>query len=269
MIPKVTKENMLKALAILNAELVKEQNLKRVYRSASALAHPDKQAGTKQAGTKQVGTEQVGTDEVFQVIHAISESFIAVAEHGKKATKEQKMDLAGILKKLPKDTQDLIINKLTKEQPELTKNSILNPVVYTVYTRYAYFAGTPRENRFHALEVKSGNFENLKDDLKDLNGDFLKTQILENFRTQIENTSSKEELDALKQQLKDSVEYGVLKTGQGLFTRITGIQTTSQKTLETMFEEQEKNLEYTAFESTLSEQENNLEYAVPVMLSLK
>ena len=227
MIPTVTKEQLKKALDLLNAELAKEeQNLKQAYRKAALKAHPDRG----------------GEKEVFNVINAIAEAFINVADHGKKATRAEKLDLSDILNRLPKDTQDLIINKIIKQQPELTRKNLLDPVVYVVSTRYAYFANDPTEGRSHAFAVKAEKFEGLKEAFQDIKGDYLKTKILQDFRAQIENAGSKEELNDLKKQLKSSPEYAVLKSGQGLFTKITGIQTTSQKTFEAMFAEQEQNL---------------------------
>ena len=227
MIPTVTEKNMQLALEILNAQLEKDQILKRVFRMAALQAHPDKQNGN---------------DEVFKVVKAVSEAFLAVAEKGKKATSAEKLDLSRVLRVLPLDTQTLIIDKILKEQPTLTKKDLLNPVIHRVDTQYEFKANNPLEGRSHAFTVSGENFKGIKDQFKDSKGDFLKSQILNDFRTQIENTGSKEELNDLKKQLQSSPEYAVLKSGQGLFTKITGIQTTSQKTFEAMFSEQEQNL---------------------------
>jgi len=226
-IPNATKENLQKAIDILKAELAVDQSLRNVYKRASLKSHPDKQGGDS---------------EPFQVVQSVCEACQVIATNGNKATKQEKLELAAVLRALPKEVSDLIVNKLIKEQPGLTKQGIENPVVHTVKSQYAYFAAIPTQGRSHGFTVNGQDFKNLKDQFKDWKGDHLKSEILESFRKDIENVTSLPELEAVKKQIKSSAEYKVLATGQGLFTKITGIQTTSQKTLEAMFKEQEVNV---------------------------
>lgn len=127
----------------------------------------------------------------------------------------------------------------SREHPGLTKNDILKPV-HHVKSKYEHEAFTPLEGRFHAGEVNGNDFKKIKEELKNFKGDHLKSKILQEFKTQIEQTHSQKEFNTLKKQIENSPEYEVLKSGQGLFTSITGIPTTSQETLEQMFKEQEK-----------------------------
>ena len=231
MIPNATKKQINKAIALLNAELAKEeQNLEQVYRNAAFKAHP----------------LQGGERKVFNIIKVISEAFIGVADHGKKATELEKLRFSYILEQLPDETQDLIINKILKQQPELTRENLLSPDVYMLRASYAHYAFDQTEGRSHAFAVDGANFKDLKDQFKASKGDFLKSQIIHDFAIQIENVGSKEELNDLKKQLESSPEYSVLKTGQGIFTKITGIKTTSQVTVEEMFAEKGRNLEHLA-----------------------
>lgn len=108
-----------------------------------------------------------------------------------------------------------------------------------------------RNHKFYTVSLSNINFQksqattefnDFKKKYQLYKGDYLKTQILENLRERIQETGSKEKLHDLKKQLKTSYEYDVLRTGQGWFTRMFGIKTSSIKTLDNMFEQQEKYL---------------------------
>lgn len=74
------------------------------------------------------------------------------------------------------------------------------------------------QGRWHAFAVKSKYHEQ--------RGDHLKTIILEDFKHQMDKVTTRDELDALVNALKDSHEYGILATGQGFMTKIMGLCTT-------------------------------------------
>lgn len=85
-------------------------------------------------------------------------------------------------------------------------------------------------------------FQDFKNKYARYKGDHLKTQILDNLKKRIEDTTSLKELDELKKELKTSYESDVLKTGQGWFTQTFGINTSSQQALKDMIKQQEKYL---------------------------
>jgi hypothetical protein len=99
--------------------------------------------------------------------------------------------------------------------------------------------------KFQQME-SSEDFKNFKDTYQDYKGDHLKTKILETLQNKIQQTSSKEELDKLKKELKASPEYDVLKTGQSWFTQKTGVKTSSVRALDNMIKQKEKYLEENA-----------------------
>lgn len=106
---------------------------------------------------------------------------------------------------------------------------------------YAHKTLDPSGGRTHLFAVTAPNeaFKNYKAQYQKLRGDHLKTEILEDLRSQIEGAHSLAELNNLKDNLMQSPEYNILKKGQGVFTKITGIKTSSVKALEAMFKEKE------------------------------
>ncbi|WP_040534277.1 hypothetical protein [Legionella drancourtii] len=58
----------------------------------------------------------------------------------------------------------------------------------------------------------------------------------------VENTTSKAELDKLVQELKSKPEYKILEKGQGIATKVFGLETSSVKAFNKMVDEQGKNL---------------------------
>lgn len=90
-------------------------------------------------------------------------------------------------------------------------------------------------DRMHLFSAKPGS--GLEEEYKDLRGDILKTRILENFKNKINDINSTEKLTELEGEFKNSPEYAILKKGQGLFTKITGIKTSSIKEVEDMIQQ--------------------------------
>ncbi|MBL7479429.1 hypothetical protein [Legionella bononiensis] len=126
-----------------------------------------------------------------------------------------------------------------------------------VINTYAYKTTEPSNGRDHKSytvsldKIKfqksdtSIEFQNFKNKYQAYKGDQLKTQILEDLKSRIQDASTKQELKDLKEELKTSYEGDVLKTGQGWFTQTFGLKTSSMKALEHMIEQQEEFLSLT------------------------
>ena len=229
-IPNVEKDNIDTALALLEQELQKSSNLKNNFRMAMLKVHPDKNPSPAAA-------------EQFQVLNALYET-IQKYTSGDKPSLTQKQDMAFTLSQLEgSSAKELLINKFLGENPSVNRANLLAPVSFKVSNNYEGRAANPLEGRKHGFEVDSSKFPELHEKFQDIKGDYLKTKILDDFQSRIENTSSKEELSQLKDELLNSPEYKVLATGQGLFTKLTGKKTSSVKEFESMLKEQESNIE--------------------------
>ena len=231
-IPEVKKENFDAALALLEEQLLNASSLKSNFRKAMLKVHPDKNPSPDAAAQ-------------FQVLNAIYETIQSYTK-GDKPSQAKKQDMAFTLDQMKGvKARELLISKFLKENPSIKEAALLNPVSFKVSNNYEGRATNPLEGRKHSFEVDSRKFAGLKEEFQDIKGDYLKTKILEDFQSRIENTSSREELNQLKSELVNSPEYKVLATGQGLFTKLTGIKTSSVKEFESMIEEQEGNIEST------------------------
>jgi hypothetical protein len=83
----------------------------------------------------------------------------------------------------------------------------------------------------------------VKESLKQLKGDALKTKILLAFKTELDSITSKEELDTFVTQFKDTQEYSVLKTSQGWFTKAFDLKTSSVEAFDQMVVDKEGELQ--------------------------
>jgi len=101
-----------------------------------------------------------------------------------------------------------------------------------------------RQHGKYEVNLDLGKFNQIKTKYQDAKGDYLKTKILDDFKIKLQNTFSVDELIELKVALKTTREYEILKTGQGWFTRLTGINTSSINALESMFKQQEEYLKH-------------------------
>ncbi len=130
--------------------------------------------------------------------------------------------------------------------------SNLECLINFVTNNYAYKTSDPAAGRDHKAYTASidttqfqkskasAEFQNFRNKYQSFKGDHLKTQILDDLKTRIQESSSKEELEKLKEELKTSYETDVLNTGQGWFTQRFGLKTSSIKALESMIEQQEE-----------------------------
>lgn len=114
-----------------------------------------------------------------------------------------------------------------------------------VINKYAYKVTEGEIGRSHQFEVNvTEKFKSIKTQYHQLKGDHLKTKILDDFKDKILNINTIDELKEFKKNLQDMSEYQILKTGQGLFTQITKIKTSSVSALEDMIKQREAFLEW-------------------------
>ncbi|MGQ3890297.1 hypothetical protein ACQUW5_14940 [Legionella sp. CNM-1927-20] len=119
------------------------------------------------------------------------------------------------------------------------------PVHASTNIHYKYKVDSQEEGRNHIFKA---SYAGMKAELQTLKGDFLKSKILSDFQSKISKATNKKELEAIVNKLKfidgDSEkgltpEYSVIKTGQGRATRLLGLQTTSDKALDAIIQDQE------------------------------
>lgn len=82
----------------------------------------------------------------------------------------------------------------------------------------------------------------LKDELKKLKGDALKTRILLDFKTSLESIDNEEQLNRVVSEFKNSPEYKILQTAQGKMTRWFTLDTSSVKAVNAMITEKEREI---------------------------
>jgi hypothetical protein len=105
-----------------------------------------------------------------------------------------------------------------------------------------------RRHYFFNVDINSVKFNgnlntrislvDFKKKYQNLNGDLLKLWILEDLKLLILDTTSSTQFEDLKNDINSSFEMEVLKTGQGWFTRLFGLKTSSQIALENMLDQQ-------------------------------
>lgn len=153
--------------------------------------------------------------------------------------------IGGVDRKLAFGNDQFKIYEVNPEKVYHLKDHITNKYTYSNLP-------VKRDHKKYTVDVNTiTTFKNtssaeviaFKDKYKSDKGDYLKNRILEDFKSQILETSSKEELTNLEKKLRDSPEFEVLQTGQGWFTQKTGIKTSSVEAFEDMLKQQGKNLD--------------------------
>lgn len=135
----------------------------------------------------------------------------------------------------------------TKEDIRNLKTIILQPII-DAFTKkniedfYPHAVFSKSEGRLHFFGVNGVKFLNLSEELKNLHGDYLKSQILLCFKKQLVKVKTKEELDDLVNNFKLTDEYQVLATGQGVATRFFARQTSSIKAFNDLVKAQNEEL---------------------------
>lgn len=140
-------------------------------------------------------------------------------------------------------SQQVLTHSTGKDQktPDSPKSTV------NIKNTYEHKAFKESQGRYHFFAASPSGNNALNKRYQNLSGDHLKTKILEDLKDKIQNITSKEDLKSFKTSLMKSPEYEVLKTGQGLFTRITGIKTSSVTALEDMIEQKEKSFDKPSF----------------------
>lgn len=93
----------------------------------------------------------------------------------------------------------------------------------------------PRTHLFTARVNDDIADQTFKDKYSHLKGDELKRAIINTFKKDIEHIDNVDDMKEFMKKYKESPEYGTLSKGQGLVTKLTGIQTSSQKAIEEIF----------------------------------
>lgn len=99
-------------------------------------------------------------------------------------------------------------------------------------------------NKYHFYEVKANQFSGIGINFLGQRGDYLKKNILDDFKQQIEATSDVDELLELVEKLQKTEEYKVIATGQGVVTRGLSLETSSVKAFKKMINDQKACLGY-------------------------
>ncbi|NDH08309.1 MAG: hypothetical protein EBY16_01595 [Gammaproteobacteria bacterium] len=124
-----------------------------------------------------------------------------------------------------------------------------------IQNSYSYQIDSKAQGRSHkpfgffpSLEVRFEQFQGLDAGYKGLSGDGLKSEILNTFQNEINQSNSIDTLKSIKQTLRASVEFTVLNTGQDLFTiifgRLFGFKTSSVIAFEKMLDDMEERISY-------------------------
>lgn len=96
--------------------------------------------------------------------------------------------------------------------------------------------------RFHLYKVSGAKFSRLPEHLQELRGDHLKSQILLDFKTQLMNANTHQEVDDLVTAFKVKAEYDVLATGQGFITLRFHRPTSSLRAFEHLVNERKQDI---------------------------
>ncbi|CZG25222.1 Dot/Icm T4SS effector Lem4/SmdA [Legionella pneumophila] len=101
-------------------------------------------------------------------------------------------------------------------------------------------------SRFHLftakVDEKIGD-QAFKDRYSQVKGDILKRAIINNLKNDIEKIDNLDDLKDFIKKFKQSSEYMTLSKAQGLFTKVTGIKTDSQRAVEEIFSKALKDLQ--------------------------
>jgi hypothetical protein len=111
------------------------------------------------------------------------------------------------------------ISDLHQDLPQKIENTIQNQSKL----------GYPHRNRFHGAPVNSEVFSDMKDQFKEFRGDMLKANILADIKDKILGAPNEYVLNLIVNGFKQSQEYTILKTGQGVVTTLLNLETDSIK----------------------------------------
>ncbi len=141
---------------------------------------------------------------------------------------EAKLAIDGLKNYLKKDFAQLQIKPMSAQE------------------EYSHNVAASQSSRWHAVGVSAADFNDVKIKYQGQKGDYLKSNILANFKGAISQIKDKGELDKFVKHFKTTDEYKVLEKGQGLATRLLGgllnLETSSIKAFNEMVTKAEKNL---------------------------
>ena len=150
------------------------------------------------------------------------------------------------------DAQKTLLETQPFGDSEIIKIEILpvrmkNKNIENAY-RTMFHSDNGRHHCFFKVDINSVKFKgnlqtrislvDFKKKYQNLSGDLLKLSILEDLKLLILDTTTSTEFDDLKKDINSSFEMAVLKTGQGGFTHLFGLKTSSQIALENMLDQQ-------------------------------
>jgi len=99
------------------------------------------------------------------------------------------------------------------------------------------------KSRFHAFPVKDSNFKELKIQYRNMEGDFLKQKILDNFNKTLSTIRDANQLEHYIKNFKSSEDYKVLEKRQGVVSALLWSKTDSISAVEKMIQEKKSALE--------------------------
>nr|WP_226905484.1 hypothetical protein [Legionella antarctica] len=113
------------------------------------------------------------------------------------------------------------------------------------------------KDRIHLFKAtlnsnKNQNCTFLNEEEKKLTGDALKGKILDKFKNELESSVGPEKFKEVVAKITASPEYQIIKTSQGLASKILGLETDSHKTLRDMISQRKTELNIGENDGTLS-----------------
>lgn len=124
--------------------------------------------------------------------------------------------------------------KSLPQQPEPAPPSMQQVQVIKKYYQYATLKGGRSS---HASPANTKNNPQLEQKYNTAQGDCLKTKILIKFKTIIDSCRSLPDLEDKKKAIMRSAEFDVIRTPQGLTSRLFGGKTSAHKAFDTMYSE--------------------------------
>ena len=125
------------------------------------------------------------------------------------------------------------INKFCKDNAPYINNAIKK--IHQESLGYKHANLSPKNNRWHAFGFKD-NINTLP--YNNLDGDQLKTTILVKLKNKVDEAPNLVKLIEIKNEFKNDID--ILKTGQGIATRVFSLKTDSIKAFEKFFNEKRK-----------------------------
>ena len=192
------------------------------------------------------------------ILHDLTRRMIGLADQGSENTfmrtsTLEKAFLAYEMSKYPLAVEEHFASRRFKAEfksgndIENLLTVILGPIIKlyqlkTINTYYPYAVDSVAQGRSHFFSIKGANFNGLRGDFRALSGDHLKSRILINFKDELAQISTLEDIQPFVDDFKLKPEYAVLKTGQGLVTQMFKLDTSSVKAFHEIVKERVREL---------------------------